>query len=515
MADKSSTWLNGVAVLTDRQPGMQSHSVGSPAPSRTGNVTRTMLVVGALSVCTAILLNATPTPWVWESLRIMGVGIVLMSAFYFPVGNRKPAFVIWWLMLMSECIFFREGDIYSNVYAFQGKFPTAAYGEVISWGLCLIAVLVCSAPVRGYFRRLFAGDYKWNTLFAMVCVGSILYAPRQLLALAWGFKLTVVVLLLLMCSIQIRDLRDTVSFLRFTFWAYAIIVLEPVVISIFRGTLFDEEGRMSTIVSPNALSPNAGVVLLLALTLYSTRKGEGLRKSAILLGVVACAIMILAASKTGILAGIFAGGLFYFLCRKFGSAFGYVAATAVLIAVLALSTPLGDYLNHYHESAGAETFSGRTILWSAVMPAIRQKPLLGHGYMASEFLMFQVNAVGWLAPQLHNGFLEALYNNGVLGFAVVLAICIVIPINLYRVLRLASATDPIYRIGAGCLALYTFLLINGFFNSSFGGKATAPFMLLLSLVVVSNKLLELVPRPPARREVTRLYARTGLEVTAR
>jgi O-antigen ligase len=111
--------------------------------------------------------------------------------------------------------------------------------------------------------------------------------------------------------------------------------------------------------------------------------------------------------------------------------------------------------------------------------------------------------------------LEALYNNGVLGFAVVLAICIVIPINLYRVLRLASATDPIYRIGAGCLALYTFLLINGFFNSSFGGKATAPFMLLLSLVVVSNKLLELVPRPPAKREVTRLYARTGLEVTAR
>jgi len=88
-----------------------------------------------------------------------------------------------------------------------------------------------------------------------------------------------------------------------------------------------------------------------------------------------------------------------------------------------------------------------------------------------------------------------LYNSGVIGFAVMLAILIVIPWNLYRVLRRASPTDRIYEVGAGCLALYAFLLINGFFNSSFGGKPTVPFMLLLSLILVSNKLLELLPRP--------------------
>jgi O-antigen ligase len=177
--------------------------------------------------------------------------------------------------------------------------------------------------------------------------------------------------------------------------------------------------------------------------------------------------------------------------------------------MLALTTPLGSYFHTYSEGAGADTFSGRTLLWSAVMPAIRQKPILGHGYMSSEFVAFQVNAVGWAAPHLHNGFLEALYNNGVPGLLVILAICIVIPRNLYRVLRRVSSTDPIYRIGAGCLALYAFLLINGLFNSSFGGKATAPFMVLLALVVVSNKLLELASRPFANGEPTRLDARTS------
>jgi hypothetical protein len=55
--------------------------------------------------------------------------------------------------------------------------------------------------------------------------------------------------------------------------------------------------------------------------------------------------------------------------------------------------------------------------------------------------------------------------------------------------------EYLYRVAAGCMALYSFLLINGFFNSSFGGKCTAPFMLLLGLVVVSHKLLELAPDP--------------------
>jgi O-antigen ligase len=143
------------------------------------------------------------------------------------------------------------------------------------------------------------------------------------------------------------------------------------------------------------------------------------------------------------------------------------------------------------------------------MPTIRQKPILGHGYLSSEFVEFQVNAVEWAAPHLHNGFLEAVYNNGVPGLGVIVVICFIIPRNLYRVLRAASSTDPIYRIAAGCLALYAFLLINGFFNSSFGGKATAPFMLLLSLVVVSNKLLEIASRPSANGERTQLYARVG------
>lgn len=484
MADKDTTWWNGVS------PVARPDSLPTSSSSR-AELIRTLVIAGAITTCSTLFLHFVPDEWMWESLRIMAVGLVLLASYYLPLRDPKPAFMIWFVMLIAECIFFREGDINSSANAYAGQFPTAAYGEAMSWIMCFLAAAVCSARVRGYLRLLFKGDYKWVSLFALMSIVSCVYTPRISLGAVWGFKLAIVTLLLLACSFRIRDFKDTITFLNFTIWAYAIIVLQPVIIAAMRGEMFDEEGRMSTIVSPNALSPNAAIILLLTMTLFSNRKGEGLHKSAVFLGIIGLFVMILAGSKTGILACIFAGTIFFIIRGRLGTAFTYIAGTGVLVAALVLTTPLGDYFHLYQDREGAESFSGRTILWKAVMPEIVHKPIAGHGYMASEFLMFQVNAVGWAAPQLHNGFLESAYNAGIIGLFFMLMILVVIPKNLYRVLRRAPKDDPLYRVAAGCFALYAFLVINGFFNSSFGGKCTAPFMILLGLVIVSQKLLEL------------------------
>lgn len=495
MADKGSTWLSGASAIFGAKPELQPASVRTVSGAGRGRTWTALIAGAALAVCSTIVLTTIPIEWTWEVLRILGVVLVLMGAFYFPVNAPKPAFVIWWVMLIGECIFFREGDANSNANAYAGTFPTAAYGEAIVWILCLLAVLLCSLRVRRFFRELLTGDYKWNTLFALICIVSCAYTPRFSLGAVWAFKIMLVVLLLWACSARMNNFQDTISFLRFNIWAYAIIVLQPVVIAAMRGEMFDEEGRMSTIVSPNALSPNAAMMLLLALAIFSRKKGEGMDKWAVVLGLVGLVVMVLAGSKTGILACVFAGTIFFILRGRLGTAFTYIAGTAALAAVLVLSTPLGDYLHLYQDRAGAESFSGRTILWSAVIPEIKNKPIVGHGYMASEFVMFQVNAVGWAAPHLHNGFLESLYNTGAIGFAFLVMILFVIPKNLIRVLRRVPKDDYLYRVAAGCFALYAFLLINGFFNSSYGGKCTAPFMLLLALVVVSQKLLAVAPVP--------------------
>lgn len=508
MADKGNTWLNGTGVISPRG-GVQPHPIGPTSGPRSGSTARTVLVVAALAVFTMAVLTVVPEAWAWELLRVMAVGLVLLSLFYLPVRYRQPAFVVWAMLLFSECLFFREGDSSANVKAYQGDFPTAVYGEVLMWGLCFLTVLGFSSRIKGFFSRAFEGDIKWPALFALLCMASCSYTPRPTLGLVWAFKLGLIVLLLLLCSIQMRDFRDTISFLRFTILGYLVVVMQPVVVAILRGELFDEDGRMSTVVSPNALSPNAAVIVLLALTLYSKRKGEGLHKSAIVLGISACVVMLLAASKTGIMAAVIAGLLYFVVCRKFGSAMTFVAATLVLAGILVLTTPLGGYLHAYRQGEGAESLSGRTILWTAVKPAIEAKPILGHGYMASEFIALQVRDVGWAAPQLHNGFLETAYNTGAVGLLIMLIVIGIIPLNLYRVLRRLPPTDPIYRVSAGCLSLFVFLLINAFFNSNFGGKPNVPFMMLFALLVVSSKLGVLSDGSSAGVENAGFAARIG------
>jgi O-antigen ligase len=509
MAHKSSNGFNEVGAITDPQPEVQPHRAGSSATSRAGRITRTVLIVGAVA-CSALTLIAVPIPWMWESMRVLGVGVVLLFllvwSFRSPMARSKTAFFIWGMVLASECIFFRSGDETANALAFQGQFPTAAYGEVLTCVLCLVTVMFLWAPVRRYLGRLFTGDYKWLTFFAIVCVASCVYAPRSAYGLAWSIKLCLVALLLALCSTQVHDFRDTVCFLRFTFWGYTLVVLLPVILGLLSDSPFDDEGRMSPIVSPDALGPNAGAVFLLALTLFSRVKDEGLRRSAIFVGTGAFLVMILAGSKTGILAALFAGTLFFVVRRRVGSAFGYVGIAILLLCVLALSTPLGSYFSNYADSGAAGSFSGRTLLWSAVIPAIRQKPILGHGYLASTFVEFQVNAVRWAAPHLHNGFIEVLYNNGLIGLVPIIMINVVIVKNLIRVLRRAPSDGAIYRLAAGCLAVWAHLFINGFFNASFGGKARPPFMLLIGLVLVSNKLLEFVPLPQRTAAYTTLKA---------
>src|SRR5581483_2556735 len=313
----------------------------------------------------------------------------------------------------------------------------------------------------------------------------------------WGFKLVLVTLLLLACASRMQTFRDTISFLNFSAFAYAIIVLQPVIIAAMRGEMFDEEGRMSTIVSPNALSPNAAILLLMAMFLFSKRKGEGLQKAALLFGVVGGVVMILAGSKTGIIAAVVAGGLYFLLRGRLGGAFTFIIITGMLVGILTLTTPLGDYFHLYRDRQGAESFSGRTLLWEAAWPAIKAKPIAGHGYMSTEFIAFTLNGVGWTAPHLHNGFIEAAYSTGGVGFLLMMAYILLIPWRLYQALRRAPSSSAIHRVSAGCMALYVFLIINGLFNSSFGGKPTSPFMLLLALLVVSNKLARLASEEPA------------------
>ena len=95
---------------------------------------------------------------------------------------------------------------------------------------------------------------------------------------------------------------------------------------------------------------------------------------------------------------------------------------------------------------------------------------------------------------MHNGFLEVLYNNGVVGLALLLLVQAGIAIGLMKAMFRFRPTSPMHPLAVGCMALFVNTLIDGMFNASFGGRAGGIFVVMLSLVVVSERLLALAPK---------------------
>jgi O-antigen ligase len=250
--------------------------------------------------------------------------------------------------------------------------------------------------------------------------------------------------------------------------------------------MFDAGGRLNA--SANGLVIIAGTLLILALTLNSLRPRAWL----ILAALVGLTVMILSGGKAGILSGIVSTMLFFLVQRKIGSTVLFASALIVVSTLVFAFTPLSSYFIQYGESDQGSTLSGRTELWTAAWPDIRQKPILGHGYVASRFISVEVEGAFPDAGNLHNGFLEALYNNGIIGLILLLGLHLGILRNLFR-LRKAPPGSHIYKLAVGCFILYINILLNGCFNATFGGHAYSPFILFLALAVIAERLTALAP----------------------
>jgi O-antigen ligase len=449
------------------------------------------LLVVTLATLSFMLLAAHP-PWLFSDVTFTVIacgGFLFALLFVVSASQRSQvldpaksylrlALAVWWALLISEQVFSR---ITPEAESFAGRFSEAAYGEAAFWALAFLALLLIM-PIPQYLRQAFSGSNKWLSLFAVVCLISAPFSPTPMYSLAWAFKLFLLAILLLLCSATMDDLDDIEAFVWANFWGFVIITVVPVALAFADpSTAFGEDGRL--LASANGLSLRAGTLVLLALTLNSLRKRTWLLGFAFL----GATVMIMSGGKAGIAAGIASVTLFYVLQKRVAAGFGWLLGVLALGGIILLATPLGTHFITYQKQGQFSTITGRTDLWKAVWPEIMQHPIVGHGYLASRFLSEEVEGTFAQAGHTHNGFIEALYNNGLGGLLILVGIHFVIVKNLWQALKDASNRNA-HLLAVGSSAIYVNLLINGLFNATFGGRASTPFMLLLGLVVVSEAL---------------------------
>jgi O-antigen ligase len=435
-------------------------------------------------------------------LLLLGLGSVVTRRGDMNVAVFRLGLLIWWFVLICEVVFDHTG---SGVESSQGHFSVQAYGEAAMWVMSFGALAVISLQERTYLHRLFSGPYKWVAWLAVVSALSCVLSPGKMYSAGWAFKLVLVVLLLQLSASVMHSVEDILTFLKVTVWAFLILALIPAAVAFSDpSTAFEGVGgRLNA--GPDALTLTAASLMLLSTILFTIEK----RTTYIILGLIGTVVMILSLGKTGNIAGIFSAMLFLVLQRKVMRSLGLLLAIAGVGFIVISVTPVADHLQSYQ---GASTLTGRTAIWAAGIAGIKQSPIWGHGYLSSYFSFEKSSELLNGAANLHNGFLEVTYNNGIIGLGLMVMIHILIVRGIFRSLRAASVlrermpgdrrVNMIHLLAVGSLAIYANLFINGLFNTAFGGRAHSAYMLFLALFFIVQALqrcsTELVNSIPSR-----------------
>jgi len=442
---------------------------------------------------------ATETILDTETIAVVIVTLIFFALLAFTAAYSRArgqktewlVFLVWWLLLISEEVFSYNTDI---VTLAEGNFSNGAYAQAAIWLVASFGLAVIVARHPAYLRGLFVGDYKWVSWIAVISVLSCAYALNPKFSLAWALKLALGVVVLHVCSQQITEPEDLAAFLKVTILALTFLVVVPTLRSILvadpTGTYGSRELEQRFREGPTGISAVGGTLAVLCMTLYSSRN----RKWPLWVAGLSLTLMIVAGGKAGIAVGIISGVLFFAMQKRVGAVFGFVGVISIILLGAVLFTPLGDYLQSYSASGEGATLSGRTALWAFVAPAIKQSPIIGHGFISSRFLGVLNPDMPWKAGHMHNGLVEAMYNNGIIGLTLILMIHGVIVRNLRRAMR-ARASAEVHTMAVGAMAVWINLFLNGMFNATFAGRPDAPYLTLIAMVIVSIKILQFAQDP--------------------
>jgi hypothetical protein len=470
----------------------------------------TIAIVVGLALVTAILFTVAKEFFTDPSTATVIIAalvffVMLILAVGYGRARHQPAkwlaFAIWWGLLVSEEVFSYRSDISSVIGA---NFNSQAYDQAALWILALIALLVLVFKYPSSIRGMFQGDYRWVSWLTVASVLSCAYSPNPAFSLAWAFKLVLVVVAIHVCSQQIENVDDIRSFMNVTIWGFVFLTVLPTLRSIFVADPTGEYGsgalEQRFREAPTEISGIAGLLAILCLMVY----WKGKPKWAIWVAAAGLFVMVMAGGKTGILAGLISGVLFYGLQKRFKAVLGFVAGTAVILGIALKYTALAQYAAGYMQLEQASSFTGRTDLWAFVMPFILQHPILGQGFIASRFIAVIHPDTPFSSSHMHNSYIETLYNNGIVGLALMLMVNYVIVRNLWRAVRDTESPEVRY-LAVGAMAAFINLVINAMCNATFGGRPDASYLMLIAMVIISTQLLRM-SQSPARERAARMKA---------
>lgn len=302
--------------------------------------------------------------------------------------------------------------------------PVAEVVWALAYALAIIGIFVERDVAFPLIRRSLP-----LLLIVAVAMLSTLWSYDPLLTLKRSFGLfgTTAIAFYLVSRYSLRAFLDTLilTINASAVISIALIILTPdlgIMSDMYQGAwqgLFWEKNRLGG-------TMEIGIITML-LMLPSVR---GRYRVYLWASVVLCSVLLIGArSATPIVALVVTllclSVMFRLRRRKIGFAvaLGCAAVAALAFCANVIGFELGDVLKLLGRDP---TLTGRTEIWSYVLPYIDQRPMLGYGYqvfweITGPVKRYLMQDLGWEPASAHNGFLEVTLNFGFVGLILFIA----------------------------------------------------------------------------------------------
>jgi O-antigen ligase len=260
--------------------------------------------------------------------------------------------------------------------------------------------------------------------------------------------------------------------------------------------LYTPDGRLGNLeyLHPNTLGFRFAVAALFATFLATSREARApaaswARPVWAAFALVTVVGLAMSLSKTAIAA--FLGGMLVLFLRREMSAVGRAAALlAGMAIVVASSGMLASYWESYAGGGGGslDTLTGRTDIWAATWPMVREHPIIGHGILSFRDIGPQIAAVRLV--HAHNEALQLLFAGGVVALVLTVLSYAGLLLRMRSGALQLAAGEPSFR--PLVLSLGVFVLLRGITEAS-DTTVLFPLPLLFAFGAWS------APRPAVRR----------------
>lgn len=286
--------------------------------------------------------------------------------------------------------------------------------------LTVLTIISVIGVIRNLGKKISSGPgIKWMLGYGVFAMFSAVYSSIPLLTLWKGFEVLAMACVGLYIGIKIRsedDLQDVINIILLGLWLIIISALVgATVVPSEAFTKMQSREKMAfalqgvyPFVNANTLSQISGMIAACALAwMVKPKRTYGITGPLIIfLTSITC--LILAHSRTSIIAFLLTTALLMFVFRKRVLLFGVLW----LGAILALSGTVMQYFLPYfirgQKTAVLTSLSGRTTFWPEVIKKIGDAPFLGSGFYASQRIIWDISSVD-------NTYLETILGLGIIG----------------------------------------------------------------------------------------------------